>query len=43
MTAAVLGLAGEEVEIQKAEAVSKSWPGFFEDLGSAGGRTRPVK
>ncbi|MFZ6052659.1 3-phosphoshikimate 1-carboxyvinyltransferase [Halocola ammonii] len=33
MAAAVLGLAGEGVTIEDAEAVSKSWPGFFEDLG----------
>lgn len=43
MAAAVLGLAREEIAIEIADAVSKSWPGFFEDLKSVGGRIKLVK
>ncbi len=38
MALAVSALAGSgKVEIENAQAVSKSWPGFFEDLKSIGG------
>ena len=38
MAAAVLGTAGAPIEIDGAEAVAKSYPAFFDDLESIGGR-----
>jgi len=38
MAAAVLGAAGAPIEIEGAEAVAKSYPAFFDDLESVGGR-----
>jgi len=35
MAATILGMAGAGVEIDNAEAVRKSWPGFFEGLEAA--------
>lgn len=36
MAAAIIGCAGETVEIEGAECVSKSYPGFFDDLEALG-------
>lgn len=36
MAAAIIGCAGAEVEIEGAECVSKSYPGFFDDLEALG-------
>lgn len=38
MAGAVLGLAGAPIEIAGAEAVDKSYPGFFDDLSKVGAR-----
>ena len=38
MAGAVLGLAGAPIEIVGAEAVDKSYPGFFDDLSKVGAR-----
>ena len=40
MAGAVLGLAGDHVTIRNAEAVSKSFPSFFELLQSLKGRVQ---
>jgi len=36
MAAAIFGAAGASVEIVGAEAVAKSYPGFFDDLEALG-------
>lgn len=36
MAAAIIGCAGAEVDIEGAECVSKSYPGFFDDLEALG-------
>lgn len=38
MAAALLGLAGDRISIQNAEAVSKSYPNFFEAMQTLGAR-----
>ncbi|MFN9801677.1 MAG: hypothetical protein ACK54P_16785 [Bacteroidota bacterium] len=36
MSAAILGLAGDRTSIRQSQCVSKSYPGFFEDLIAMG-------
>lgn len=38
MAAAILGLGGDKITIQGAESVNKSFPTFFEDIASLGGK-----
>lgn len=42
MAAAILGTAGASIEILGAEAISKSYPNFFEDLAAVGGHISPA-